>query len=103
MKRLIALSILLLLSTTTAFAHAGHAHTYMGTVTMLHSKSEFMMKTTDNKDVTVATTANTKWQHSDGHAAKASELAVGSRVVVKMNIDGKTAASVKMSAPAKKK
>jgi len=103
MKKLIAVSMLLLLATTAAFAHAGHAHAYMGTVTMLHSKSEFMMKTTDGKERTIATTSKTSWLHSDGHAATQRELAVGSRVVVKMNADAKTAASVKMSAPAKKK
>jgi hypothetical protein len=103
MKKLIAVSILLLLVSTAAFAHAGHAHTYMGTVTMLHSKTEFMMKTTEGKDLTIATTSKTSWLHADGHAAKQGELAVGSRVVVKMNTDAKTAASVKMSAPAKKK
>ena len=101
MKKFIVLSLLLLLATTAAFAHAGHVHTYMGTVTMLHSSTQFMMKTTDGKDVTVATTPQTAWLHSDGHAAKQSEIAVGSRVVVKMNVDGKTAASVKMTAPKK--
>jgi hypothetical protein len=102
MKKLFATSLLLLVVATGAFAHAGHAHTYMGSVTMLHSDTEFMMKTTDGKDLTIETTPNTKWLHSDGHAAKRSELAIGSRVVVKMNTDGKTAASVKMSAPTKK-
>jgi len=102
MKKRIALSVLLLLASTTAFAHAGHVHTYMGTVTMLHSSTQFMMKTTDGKDLTIDTTPKTSWLHADGHTATMSELAVGSRVVVKMNIDGKTAASVKMSAPEKK-
>jgi hypothetical protein len=36
------------------------------------------------------------------HAAKKSELVVGWRAVVKTNTHGKTAASVKISAPAKK-
>lgn len=103
MKRMIAAAVLLFLAATTAFAHAGHAHTYMGSVTMLHSKTEFMMKTTDGKNLTIQTLPTTTWLHSDGHAANPSELAVGSRVVVKMNTDAKTAASVKMSAPAKKK
>lgn len=101
MKNLFAVS-LLLLAVTSIFAHAGEVHTYMGSVTMLHSDTEFMMKTTAGKDVTVQTTTATKWLHADGHAGKSTELAVGSRVVVKMNKDGKTAASVKLSAPAKK-
>jgi len=102
MKRLFAISILLILATTSAFAHAGHVHNYMGSVTMLHGATEFMIETTDSKELTVATTSSTAWLHADGHAAKASELAVGARVVVKMNIDGKTAASVTFAAPKKK-
>jgi len=101
MRKLVALSILLILTTTQAFAHAGHMHTYMGTVTMLHGDGEFMMKTTAGKDITIKTTDKTTFTHSDNHAATLSELAVGMRVVVKMNADGKTAASVKMSAPKK--
>src|SRR5262249_54172545 len=103
MRKLIALSALLLLAATAAFAHAGHMHTYMGTVTMMHGDGEFMMKTTDGKDLTIKTTVKTAFTHSDNHAAKLSELAVGMRVVVKMNTDGKTAASVKMSAAPEKK
>jgi hypothetical protein len=96
MKKLFAVTILLF-AVTSAFAHAGHVHTYMGSVTMLHGESGFMMKTTDGKDLTVQTTPKTTWLRADGHASKSSELIVGSRVVVKMNVDGKTAASVKMA------
>ena len=102
MKKLVAVSLFLLLAVSSAFAHAGHAHTYMGNVTMLHSDTQFMMKTTDGKDLTIDTTPKTTWLHADGHPAKKSEMVVGSRVVVKMNTDNKTAASVKVSAPAKK-
>jgi hypothetical protein len=102
MKKMFALTMFFVLVGTSAMAHAGHAHTYMGTVTMLHSSTQFMMKTTDGKDLTIDTTPKTAWLHADGHSAKASELAVGSRVVVKMNVDGKSAASVKVSAPARK-
>ena len=96
MKKNFAITILLLFTVTSAFAHAGHVHTYMGSVTMLHGANGFMMKTTDGKDLTVKTTPKTTWLRADGHAAKSSDLTVGSRVVVKMNVDGKTAASVKM-------
>ena len=101
MKKLLVFSLFLLLVAGAAFAHAGHVHTYMGTVTMLHGKTMFMMKTTDGKELTVATDSKTAWQHADGHAARQSELAVGSRVVVKMSVDDKTAASIKLSAPGK--
>ena len=101
MKKLIAL-IFFFATVTSAFAHAGHIHTYMGTVTMLHGEHAFMMKTTDGKDLTIETTNKTKWAHADGHVAKSTELAAGDRVVVKMMTDDKTAASVKMSAAPKK-
>ncbi|HKO56403.1 MAG TPA: hypothetical protein VJ276_11030 [Thermoanaerobaculia bacterium] len=103
MKMLISMSLVVLLAATSAFAHGGHAHTYLGTVTMLHTKTQFMMKASDGKSLTIDTTPKTAWLHADGHAAKRSELVVGTRVVVKMNKDNKTAASVKMSAPAKAK
>lgn len=103
MKKLFAISLFLLLAVTSAFAHEGHAHAYMGTVTMLHGDDSFMMKTTEGKVLTIRTSPETMWLHSDDQRAKKSELAVDQRVVVKMMSDGKTAASVKMSAPGKKK
>ena len=98
MRKLTVVSLALLFTiATSAFAHAGHIHTYMGTVSMLHGDSAFMMTTTDGKSVTVQTTAATAYSDSDGHAAKRSDIAVGTRVVVKMTTDGKTAAEVKVS------
>jgi hypothetical protein len=91
-----ATALLLILLAATAFAHAGHVHTYMGTVTMLHDDQRFMMKTTDGKDLTIQTAASTTYAHADGSAATRAELAEGVRVVVKMALDGKTASSVKM-------
>ena len=102
MKKLIAVTMFLAAMAAPLLAHAGHIHTYMGTVTMLHGPQAFMMKTTDGKELTVAVSPKTTWAHADGHAAAQSELAVGERVVVKTAIDGKTAANVKMSAPGAK-
>src|SRR5258708_28570054 len=102
MKKLFATSLFLLLAVTSAFAHAGHIHTYMGSVTMLHGDNSFMMKTTDGKGLTILTSPKTTWLHADGHAAKKSELAVGQRLSMKMMMDVKTADSVKMNGPAKK-
>ena len=96
-KRFVISLVFLLLAATSAFTHAGHIHTYMGSVTMLHGDSAFMMKTTDGKDVTIKTSSTTRFLHSDDQPANQSELAVGKRVVVKMDEDGVTAASVKMS------
>ena len=101
MKEALASMMFLILTATSAFAHAGHVHTYMGTVTTLSGDSAFMLKTSDGKTVTVETSNATKFLHADGHAATKADLAEGMRVVVKMSTDGKTALSVKMSAPRK--
>jgi hypothetical protein len=102
MKKLIALSMFLVATTLPLFAHAGHAHTYMGTVTMLHGDHAFMMKTAEGEELMIQTSPKTTWAHQDGHVAQQGELALGDRVVVKMTTDGKSAASVKMNAPKKK-
>lgn len=99
MNKMFTWMIFLVLLSATAFAHAGHVHTYMGTVTMLHGDNNFMMKTSAGKEISVQTTEKTTFLHADNRRATKSELAVGMRVVVKMSTDGKTAASVKMSAP----
>jgi len=101
MKRTIVISLLLLLASTSLFAHQGHAHRYMGTVTMVHGDGSFMMDTTEGKGVTVKTSGKTAYLKADGSAATFEDLAVGARVVVKMMTDGKTAASVKMNAATK--
>jgi hypothetical protein len=102
MKKLVAVTLFLLLAVTGAIAHAGHIHAYLGSVTMLHGASTFMMKAMDGKELTIQTSPKTIWLYVDEHAAKSSDLAVGQRVVVKMTADGKTADTVKMSTPEKK-
>ena len=96
MKKTLAILALFLFAAA-ALAHAGHVHTYMGTVSMVHDDGSFMMTTKEGTSLTVATAAATTWTHADGTTAKRADLAEGMRVVVKMALDGKTAASVKMS------
>ena len=96
MKKSMSFALVLLFTAAAVLAHGGHAHTYMGSVTMLHDDGSFMMKTTDGKQITVLTSSETAYTNTDGHAAKRGDLVVGMRVVVKMTTDGKTAASVKM-------
>ena len=96
MKKQIAFLAVLALIATSAFAHTGHVHTYMGTVTMLHGDDAFMIKTTDGKDIMITTSPKTKYLRADNQPGNRSEIVVGSRVVVKMNTDGKTADSVKI-------
>jgi hypothetical protein len=100
MKKMVSLSLVLILAAAAALAHAGHAHTYMGSVTTLRDDGGFTMKTTEEKEVAVQTSRDTVFTQADGRAVTRAELVVGMRVVVKMSQDGKTAASVKMS-PAK--
>jgi hypothetical protein len=101
MRKLAFFSLLLLVAAN-GFAHAGEVHTYMGAVTMLHDDGSFMMKTTAGKEIVVATSAATTYKHADGKAAKPADLAVGTRVVVTMSTDGKTATSVKIGLAPKK-
>jgi uncharacterized protein YrrD len=96
MRKQFALLAVFAVLASSAFAHAGHAHIYMGTVTSIHD-DEFMIRTTDDKDVTIKTSSTTRYLHADNQPGTRSELAEGVRVVVKMNTDGQTAASVKIA------
>jgi hypothetical protein len=98
MKNNFAIWLFVSLIGSNAFAHAGHIHTYMGTVTKLHGNA-FSMTTTKGAELTVATSKQTAYLEAGGGPARRAELRPGERVVVKMTIDGKTAASVRMSAP----
>lgn len=89
MKRAFAV-VLILLAASAAFAHAGHAHTYLGTVVTIHADGSFVLHTTDDKDVAVLVSPKTAFSPSK------DAFASGKRVAVKMTTDGKTAASVKV-------
>lgn len=97
MKR-ITIALLLLLTATIAFAHAGEVHTYLGTITRINADGSFVMKMTNGQERTVLVAKSTTYTHSDGHKAKHSELAVGMRVSAKISKDGKTALNVKFAA-----
>ena len=98
MKRLFAVSVLLLLAATAAFGHAGEVHTYMGIVTDLHDDGSFMLKKTDGNEIHVHVSKTTAYVHADGHAANSADVAVGKRVVVTIGKDGKTATKIKFAA-----
>lgn len=103
MKRMAALTLLLLFTATVAFGHAGEEHTYLGTVTKLNADGSFVINMTNKKDRTVLVSKNTTYTHSDGHKGQRSELTVGQRVSVRIAKDGKTALNVKFAAKASKK
>lgn len=101
MKRIAILSLLLLLTATLAFAHAGEEHTYLGTITTINADGSFVIRMTNGKDRTVLVSKSTTYSHADGQKAEHSELAVGKRVSAKISKDGKTALNVKVSATTK--
>ena len=101
MKRITVISLLLLCIATLAFAHAGEEHTVLGTITKVNADGSFVIKMTNGKERTVLVSKSTTYSHSDGHAGKSSEVTVGKRIAAKISKDGKTALSVKLSAPKK--
>ena len=93
MRKLIVVSLLLFVATA-AFAHAGHHHKYLGTVTAVHG-DEVSLHTTDGHDVTFTVTSATSFKRGDADASR-NDLTVGTRVSVEMALDGKTAMVVKI-------
>lgn len=98
--RTFGLSLLFLFIAASALPHAGEVHTYMGTVAAVADDGSFTMKTKDAKELTIATSKDTTYKFASGKAAAFSDLAPGTRVVVTMAKDAKTATSIKL-APAK--
>jgi hypothetical protein len=82
----------LFLIAASAFAHAGHHHHYLGTVTAQHD-NQISMQTTDGKDVTFAVSKDTVFERG-----KRADITTGTRLSVEMALDGKTAAVVKVGA-----
>jgi len=94
-RKLIVVSLLLFVATA-AFAHAGHHHKYLGTVTAVHG-DEVSLHTTDGHDVTFTVTSATSFKRGDADASR-NDVTVGTRVSVEMTLDGKTASVVKVGA-----
>ena len=68
-----------------AWAHEGHAHKVMGTVTMA-AVDRVMIKTTDGKDETITVNAKTKVVRGKT-AIKTADIKPGTRVVVTVESD----------------
>jgi len=77
---LLALFVLAVAGRTLAFAHEGHQHKVLGTVTMAAS-DHVMLKDKDGKDVTVYITKDTKVLRTK-KAMKVDDIKTGMRVVV---------------------
>ena len=98
MNKTRAISLLIVFAVAAlAYAHAGEVHSYMGTIATLHEDGSFMLQKTDGQTMHVQVAATTAYLHGDGQPAAAGDLKAGSRVVVKMAKDGRTALSVKMA------
>ena len=76
---LVAAAVLALGAAVPSFAHEGHDHKIMGTVTMA-AADHVMLKDKDGKDVTVKVTKDTKIKAKP--AVKVEEIKAGTRVVV---------------------
>ncbi len=96
----LALAVLAPGSSTRLFAHEGHEHKVMGTVT-LAAADHVMLKDKDGKDVMVKVTKDTKVKAKP--AVKVADIEVGSRVVI-IAVEGKdksmTAKSIEVGAVA---
>ena len=92
----IATSALFLLAAFAAFGHAGEVHKYMGTVGAVNDDGSFELKKTDGKSMQVFVSKTTAWLRTDGTAATPADLTAGTRVVVTISKDGKTASEVKL-------
>jgi hypothetical protein len=100
MRTFISYSLLIVVALN-VFGHAGEVHKYMGTVTALNDDGSFTLKKTDGATMNVELSNATVYQHADGRMANRAELGAGTRVVVTISTDGKTASMVKFAAKKK--
>ncbi len=85
MRKTLALALsLAALSATNLFAHGNHVHT-MGTVVAVDAR-HIEVKTQDGKTVSIQLTQDTKYVRAKT-PAKASDVAVGTRVMVESKKD----------------
>jgi hypothetical protein len=90
---------LLLLASTSLFAHNGHVHNVLGTVKTIQP-TQLVVQKTDGTDLTVVLNGATKYEMG-GNPASSADLVSGSRVSVHLADDSKTAVMVKIAAPKK--
>ena len=93
--RLLISSVLTLLLATTALAHGGHKHQFLGTVKAMH-ESHLVVTTTDGNDATFTLTDATRYTKGANATTKA-DLKEGVRVSVYVEDDGKTARTIKIA------
>ena len=79
LSTLVALAVLTFGYSLPSFAHEGHDHKIMGTVTMA-AADHVMLKDKDGKDVTVKVTKDTKVKAKP--TLKVEEIKAGTRIVI---------------------
>ena len=79
LSTLVAVAVLTFGYSLPSFAHEGHDHKIMGTVTMA-AADHVMLKDKDGKDVMVKVTKDTKVKAKP--AVKVEDIKVGSRIVI---------------------
>ena len=77
---ILAALVLAVLAPVASFAHPGHEHKIMGTITAIDG-NKVSMKTTEGKEVVVSVTPTTSFKRGKAKGAQ-SDLKVGLRVVV---------------------
>jgi hypothetical protein len=95
MKRIAAVSLLLLLAATSALAHGGHVHNILGTVKSVQA-SQLVVEKNDGGEMIVLLTDATKYEKG-GQPAAHADLAAGTRVSVHLANDSKTAVTIKIA------
>jgi hypothetical protein len=93
MRRIVSLVLIVLLASSAALAHGGPGN-LLGTVKEINDE-HIVVTAKDGHEVTVHLTAKTKYEKA-GKAAAIHDVVAGARVSVKLEKDGKTAATVKI-------
>ena len=94
-RKVIAVSFVGLLVAGVMFAHGGKDGRILGTVKTLH-ENHLMITSTDGHEVMIVLAEETRFVTSGDEEASRDDLTEGTRVVVTVKEDGKTAISVKI-------
>jgi hypothetical protein len=96
MRKMMTATLLVAAIATTALAHNGHIHNFLGTVKSV-DESHLVITTTESKDAAFVLTPKTMYSR-DGKPASRTDLRSGVRVAVHVDEDGKTVTSIKFGA-----
>ncbi|MDQ5857316.1 MAG: DUF5666 domain-containing protein [Acidobacteriota bacterium] len=99
MRKIASLFLIVLLASSVALAHGGTGN-LLGTVKEIHDQ-HMVVTTKDGHEVTVHLTEKTTYEKAS-KAAAIHDVVAGARVSVKLEKDGKTAATVKIGSSSSK-